>query len=236
MQTAYVIHRRHYGNTSYLIEVFSLEAGRYGVIAKGGQRKLSGFLQPFMPLLIHTVGRHELKSLASVECQGHLLALTGRRLYAGLYLNELLYRLLHRDEAHPTLFEHYEQALLELVEHSDVEIPLRRFERRLLAELGYGVSFEHDYLGRAIVADQWYEFKEEEGLIPYESSAITKTQPSLSCYQGEHLLLVSAEAFENALARRCAKLIMRQLLNSLLGSRPLYTRTLFQQPTSTESI
>ena len=71
----------------------------------------------------------------------------------GFYLNELLLKLLPREDAHEELFEAYATALAQLPSAQDHAAVLRRFERVLLRELGYGLVFDREVTsGRPITA------------------------------------------------------------------------------------
>ena len=66
LQSAFLLHQRPYRETSLLLEVFSLEYGRLGLVARGVRRSKAGLralLQPFRPLLLSWSGRGELMSL-----------------------------------------------------------------------------------------------------------------------------------------------------------------------------
>ena len=59
LQSAFILHRRPYRNTSVLLEVFSQERGRLGLVARGAaapKSRLTGLLQPFAPLLLSWSG------------------------------------------------------------------------------------------------------------------------------------------------------------------------------------
>ena len=110
LQPAFVLHARPYRETSQLVELFSAEASRLSLVARGSRTArspLKGVLQPFMPLSVSWRGTGELKNLDQVEACGPLIALPGERLFSGLYLNELLYYLLERHTPFPELFSYY---------------------------------------------------------------------------------------------------------------------------------
>ena len=97
LQRGFVLHARPYSNTSLLLELLSAEEGRYPAIARGvkGRRSAqSGLLRPFQPLLLELAGRGEVATLVRAEPGGRPLSLSGEAGYCGLYVNELLMRLL----------------------------------------------------------------------------------------------------------------------------------------------
>ena len=134
LQPCYVLHMRAYRDTSLLLELFSLEHGRISAVARsarGPKSRFKGILQQFVPLLLSWQGRAELMNLSGAEGNGMPHYLTGDALLCGIYLNELLMRLLHRHDAHPGLFTAYQQALVGLQQNQQ-QITLRLFEKRLL--------------------------------------------------------------------------------------------------------
>ena len=114
LQPAYVLHRRAYRETSFLVELFALEYGRLTVIARGARKTKSaiqGLLQPFIPLLVSWSGKTELLTLTHVEANGAIKFLRGECLFAGFYLNELLMCLLQKWDSHHQLYTVYENTL-----------------------------------------------------------------------------------------------------------------------------
>lgn len=158
----YVLASRPYRETSLLLELFTHEEGRSAALARGvraaKETARRAAIEPFRLLAIECRGRGELKNLAQVEVLKEPPVLGGRRLFAGLYLNELLYRLLPRRDPYPRLFLRYAQSLNELAENPRPGWSLLRFERDVLAELGYGLELEYDAQGRPIRADRFYRF------------------------------------------------------------------------------
>ncbi len=136
-------------------------------------------------------------------------------------------RLLQSDDPHQKLFDHYAAALALLSDAAtdDDELPLRQFELVLLEELGYGFDLASDGLSNApLQADAWYHYQEEYGLV-LAQDAMRERLPS---YRGADLLQLSGGDFSGA-ARLCAKRLMRQVLTTHLGDKPLNSRELFRR-------
>ena len=194
LQPAFVLHSRHYRDTSALLEVLTPEYGRLSLVAKGARRSVRGrsaaaILQPFIPLLLSFSGRAELKTLTSSEVAGEVRALRGERLFSGIYLNELLLRLLHRNDAHPGLFVAYAEAVASLASRVSMDDILRRFEFSLLEELGYSFDLRVDgHSGEAVSEDRWYHYQQDFGLV--ESRAATA--PDNPAFAGRDLLAIAA--------------------------------------------
>ena len=216
---AFVLHTRPYRDTSLLIDFFTLDRGRVSAVAKGAKRPKSpwrGILQPFTPLIIQTVGKHELQTLTHCEASSHAYGLTQKQLYSGLYMNELLTRLLQREDPHEILFHHYEQALHALSQDEILEVVLRQFEWRLLHALGYGLPVE------AIVPEHYYLFTIQQGF-----QKLVESHYHGQVFKGEDLLAVASQAFQDPNTRRIAKHLMRVVLGELLGHKPIKSRELF---------
>lgn len=227
LQRAYVLHQRPYRDTSRLLEIFSQEHGRIGLVARGvrsGKSRLGDQLQPFAPLLLSWSGQGELSTLTGVEPAGIAVRLEPRTLLSGFYLNELLLRLLHRGDAHPFLFDAYVTALTALGA-GEPESALRTFERILLQEIGYGLILDADVASGEPIRDTVrYRYHLEQGPVragPGDVAGIP--------IHGRTLRAIAADDYGDAQIRREAKQLMRAALAVHLGERPLKSRELFRQ-------
>jgi len=225
LQPAYVLHRKPYRDTSLLVEAFSLDHGRVGLVARGARGRRSSsqaLLQPFQPLLLSWSGRGELQTLTAVEAEGPPNALTGAAVLSGFYLNEVLMRLLPRHDPHYDLYNSYRRTLAWLKEGGDNEWTLRLFERDMLQELGYGLQLEQEA--------ETAEPLEPESLYCYhpESGPRLADSPDCLAVHGETLLALMAGESRGERCRREAKRLMRAVLQPYLGSRPLASRELFK--------
>ena len=174
---AFVLHQRAFQETSALIECFTQDHGIVALVARGVKRPRSrwyGAMQPFLLLQIDWVGKTDFKTLTQVEAQGLQPALRGAHIRIGMYLNELLLRLLHRGDPHPAVFQAYHETLLAIgaLDQTDgdqqqQETLLRRFELLLLADLGYGLDFNCE-------PDLLYCYEPDRGLIEAVDPASTQ--------------------------------------------------------------
>src|SRR5215470_11048808 len=166
-QPAFVLHTYPYRETSVIVEAFTSEYGRVAVVARGARRprsELRGLLQAFQPLLLSWSGQQELKTLLRAEWRGGLPRVGGSALLCGFYLNELLLKLLPREDPHPKLFEQYEAALSRLASGAEQAPVLRAFELQLLAELGYALPLTHEVdTGRPVDPEGRYYYAFERG-------------------------------------------------------------------------
>jgi DNA repair protein RecO len=139
---AYMLHATPWRETSLVVQAFSREHGCVALVAKGAKRPYSVLrpvLAAFQPLLLSWSGAGEVRTLTRAESAG-IRPLAGPALMSAWYMNELLLRLLPREDAHPALFDAYDQALQRLASGSRAAGALRRFEWVLLQETGYGVD------------------------------------------------------------------------------------------------
>ncbi|MPS49779.1 DNA repair protein RecO [Methylobacillus sp.] len=226
-QPVYVLHTYPFKETSLVVELFSREFGRVAAVAKGARRPRSamrGMLQAFQPLQATWSGKAELKNLHSMEWGAGLLLLRGEALMCGFYLNELLLRLLPREDGHDALFDYYSQTLRILAQ---AQVPaattLRRFELRMLQELGYAVPLEYDEAGNAIKPEHMYSYVAEQGAAPTSQHVAPPNGVQLS---GKTLLAMAQDDYSDALTQQQSKQLMRALLAHYLGDKPLHTRQL----------
>lgn len=240
--TGFVLHTYPFKETSVVAEVFTRDHGRVALIARGARRPASalrGLMQPFTPLLLSWFGKSELKTLHAAEWQGGLTAPQGRALMCGFYLNELLLRLLARGDAHELLYERYLATLGQLASEAcgtdgervtHLEQILRRFEKSLLGEIGYGATFDVEAgSGAAVRAQAHYVFQPERGVLR-RLDGMEEGVPGCPV-SGQTLIDLAADRFERQATLVESKALMRMLINHTLGAKPLYTRQLLRDLT-----
>lgn len=229
LQPAYLLHSLAFQNTSLIVDFFTLDYGRVRAVAKGARREKSkyrSFLQSFHPLLISFTGRGEVKTLGAVESGHAAIQLRGERLFSGLYLNEILCRLLHNHEEHKGLYKNYQDTLVALQGSTQMEVVLRKFELNLLAELGYAINLEEDCQShQPIDADCFYRFTPDVGFELTEQIDVEANNPRI--FQGSDLISLRNFDLERKSTEKAAKRLLRLALASHLGDKPLHSRSLF---------
>lgn len=230
-QAGYVLHSYPYQETSLIVEVFTREFGRVAMVAKGAKRPhspLRSVLMPFHALTLDWSGRSELKTLRSAEWRGAFRLLGGRALICGFYLNELLLKLLHRDDAHDALFDAYEQTLQALLgagNSAEHAIVLRCFEKRLLSELGYALNLEHDAdTQQPLQAQRRYQYVVERG--PVELSGEPRGGTGGLELLGQTLIDMNHDNYASPVTQQQSKSLMRLLIGHYLGHQTLHSRQL----------
>ena len=222
-QPVYVLHTYPFKETSLVVELFSQQFGRIAVVAKGARRPHSamrGMLQSFQLLDGAWSGKNELKTLHGLDWSAGLTLLKGEALMCGFYMNELLLRLLPREDAHENLFAYYQAALKTLAESQNLAITLRRFELKLLQEMGYAVPLLQDENDAEIMADKSYRYEAEYGACELGA---TKNGVQLN---GKTMLDMARDEYADSITQSQSKQLMRYLLAHYLGDKPLHTRQL----------
>ena len=227
-QAAYLLHTYPYRETSLVAEFYTRDLGRVAVIARGARRPrsaLRGVLRAFQPLLIGWSGKSELKTLHKAEWQGGYVPLHGLSLICGFYLNELLLKLLPREDAHEQLFEAYGAALTQLPAAEDHAAVLRRFERVLLRELGYGLVLDREVPGGTpIAAEAQYRYIPDRGPVPARE-ADGQSGVELA---GQTLIDMAADRYAEPRTVLQSKALMRALISHCMGNQALHTRQLLR--------
>lgn len=225
---AYLLHLRRYTDTRSILELFTASLGRMALVARTGGKRSANYLH-FKPAQVFWRGQGELKTLISYESLPAVAGpLSGSASFCGLYINELIQRLLPIADPYPSLFKAYEDCLTQLSAArggADLEVALRRFELIFLRDLGLGLDFEHcAESGKPLNSKGAYRLVHEFG---FESSA---EPPELrrGVFAGRILLAIAAEDFSTPDARRVAKAIARASFSRLLGGKPLKSREFFQ--------
>ena len=225
LQPAFILHGRDFSNTSRLLDVFTQDYGRVSLVAKGARSarsKLQGVLQPFAPIIISWSGKGEVQTLTGAELVKSIINLSANQVMSAYYINELLQRLMTYHDPHPELFEVYQSTLEGFLSHDD-ELVLRRFEKKLLTEIGYGLSLEVDSgNGKPVLKDEKYYYDIEKGPVNINNNDAAGEL----IISGQTLLDMSVEKFSNAQSQKEAKQLMRIILSHHLGDKPLKTRSL----------
>lgn len=221
-QPAYILHARAWRETSLLLEAFTRDYGRVGLVARGVRsaraRLPRSALEPLQPLHLDWSGRGELQTLAAAEPVRNPPALRGDALVSAMYVNELMVRLTARDDPHPELFQHYAGLLDELASTRSLAWSLRRFERDLLAATGYALQLEAEAeTGAPVEPAQVYDYVPEVGPI-----AATGSAGSGARVRGSALLALAADAAPpDAEDLAALRRLMRMLIGTHVGERGL---------------
>ncbi|MBU6476384.1 MAG: DNA repair protein RecO [Xanthomonadaceae bacterium] len=221
-QPAYILHARAWRETSLLLEAFTRDHGRVGLVARGVRsaraRLPRSALEPLQALQLDWSGRGELQTLTAAEPVRNPPALRGDTLMSAMYVNELMVRLTARDDPHPALFDRYAALLDELAATRSLAWSLRRFERDLLAATGYALQLETEAeSGEPVEPEQVYDYVPELGPV-----AATGTSVAGARVRGSALLALAADAVpRDAEDLTALRRLMRTLIGVHVGERGL---------------
>ena len=168
--TGYILHQKPYGESRSLVYLFSEE---WGVVHGIGKKNLPLFI----PIQFFGNGKNSLKTFSQSQILQNYITLTGQSLYAGMYLNEILQKLLPVEEPFAEIWQAYQQCLANMAtlfvdpaqsphDMTRLKWHLRRFENVLFEQLGYGFDFAKDTLGDLIAPSQRYQYQLQQGFMP----------------------------------------------------------------------
>jgi DNA repair protein RecO (recombination protein O) len=217
---AYVLHQYAYRDTSRIVEAFTSDYGRITLFARGAngpKSGLRGVLRPFQRMLVSWSGRGEACQLVGAEIDGQVTSLSPDRLMSGFYLNELLLKLTERCDPHPEIFFSYASCIQALCAGAIEEASLRRFEKRLLNDLGYGLELATTGDGVPVQRDGYYRFAAQSG------PQLCVAEAPGAIY-GQSLADLQAETFDDPRTLRDAKRVLRAAIDACLDGRTLKSR------------
>ena len=217
---AFVLQSWNWKETSLLVEFFTLKHGKVIAVARGAKRAGShfrGLLTSFSPLKIGFTGQNEVKNLMRAQWLGGFFPIEGEALFSAFYVNELLIRLLPREDPMPELFSSYAKVLEKLADpQANHTVALRTFELELMERLGYGLP---------MTGEPWYWDGEE--LKPWNEEVI----------ESDRYLVIDADMirklhdkdFRSKQTLAFAKVLMRKMIAHYAGDKPLNTRRIFEE-------
>lgn len=224
---SFILHKRPYRETSLLLDVFSEKAGRISLIAKGVRQKKrnqTGIYQLYQPLLVAWIGRGDLQTITTVEVFSPRYELKAEAALCGLYINELIVKLLPLNESDSDIFTAYQQALTGLQQGTNTEIVLRLFEKSLLKHLGYGLVLDSEAENALPIEDeQNYYYQPGSGLYRWNQG---QNNTAISGRSLRHLLMES-DFDQQSLYE--IKQLMRAVIHYHLGGKTLKSRQLFTE-------
>ncbi|MFA6408698.1 MAG: DNA repair protein RecO [Gammaproteobacteria bacterium] len=222
-EPAFILHTKPFRDTSFLVSAFTQNHGHISLLARGARSKkspLRSLLLPFTPLALSWAGKTDLPCVSQAEISSLQYQLTDKALMSGLYLNELLVRLLERHTSYPELFSTYQNTLKNLEENSSNRATLRLFEKKLLSEIGYGLHLTETKDGYEINSEENYYF--EFGIGLQKAPNLT---PSEKIFSGQNLLALHNESLSSPIDLEAAERLLKTMLQAVLG-RKLISREL----------
>jgi DNA repair protein RecO (recombination protein O) len=237
MDRGFILHSYPYRETSLILQAWTEKHGRLALVAKGARRPKSAsriVLVPFQPLTLDWFGRGELRTLKTAEPTVPATPLAGEALMSAFYMNELLLKLTTRDDPHERLFGAYDAAISEMRAFSrassapracELEPVLRRFELKLLQELGYALELAREAGSHVpIAAEREYFYVVERGAVA--AGAGGETPSNAVRLRGLTLIDLERGRFEDPTTVAQSKQLMRLLIHHSLNGQELATRML----------
>lgn len=192
-QPAFVLSSHPWRENSLRVELFTPDYGRVGVLARSARTRgseLRGVLVPFVPISVSWFGSEEWKTLHRAEWVGGWQLPQGRALFSAMYVNELVLKLLAREDAHREIFHALHDTMQAICRQPEHFLALRQFEWRLLQDLGWLPDFLHDQRGNPIDETAWYRVEPE---LPVERLPYAPHTPSDNVVQGAILLALATQ-------------------------------------------
>jgi len=218
LQTAWIIHRRPYREGSFLVDLLTEADGRVTAVWRKPKRGSAG--EPFQQITALWTGRGEVKSLSKVENFSPPTRLAPHAMYAGFYVNELVYRLIPVGDSNRHVYSAYTYCISTLAQNTDFEPALRQFEQALMESLGVwpDLNFCVDTQDETQL-DQYYRVSVLEGVRLADGLRESDT------FSGMELRELQSSLYQSGCARRLFKL----LVNQLLDGKPLKSRALYRE-------
>jgi DNA repair protein RecO (recombination protein O) len=229
-EPGFILHTIPYRETSLLVDIFTQNYGRLRCVAKGFRKpNKKGIAKTLFPYTEHHFqwqGRGELKTLIKADPVQAPVFLQQESLFIGLYINELLYKLLHQNDPHRSLYDFYQQLMTTLSSLVLEQPVLRHFEMQLLEELGYGLVLDTEAeTGEAVTPEHLYYYIPDQGLKLLQD----QTTNNADTFSGADIIALSQGEFEQQSVLRAAKQLTRQVINFYLDGKQLNSRELYRQ-------
>jgi DNA repair protein RecO (recombination protein O) len=256
-QPAYILHYSEFRESSLILDVFTLNHGCISMVARGARRAkpaTRALYQPFRPLLLSWIGTDGLRTLSGIEPSGKCVQITDTQLACGYYFNELLLKLLGKEQVQTQIFAHYSLALAELADPAiPIETVLRAFELQVLDILGVLPNFTCCTVDNSVIEiDRDYLFHPANAIaVPVANSTVhgylkqkssgdegSGHSPSIHPdgatldqgikISGKSLIAMSELDFSDPQTLSDARRVMRKIIQLQIGNQPLKSRDLFQ--------
>jgi len=220
-QKAFILHKQDWDDKSEQVELFTPDFGRILIFYSNRKKPLPLFQQ----LDIDFKKNGEFGTIKSWISDGPVHYLQQEYLYFGLYLNELLVRLLPREDANPILFGLYASTLTHISKNEASTGALRFFEHTLLQQLGYAISFSKDMEQADIKADQYYSHLAGVGFKRVIGSDAINSE----CIPGSTIIAIGKNHWSDPSTLKFSRVIFQHEIDLLLEHKELFTRSLIRQ-------
>ena len=170
----YILRTRPYSEASVIVDLFTKDSGRITCMTRPAKLRgkvQKGHLQAFRLLQLHWQGRTELSRLTQTD-ERFRHRIPPKNLLFGLYLNELLLKLVQTHMALDQLFTIYQHTLQLLCDTEMPMVVVMQFELGLLNDLGHSPNlWQEDGAGEDITSEASYGYGVNIGLYLTDSLA-----------------------------------------------------------------
>ena len=232
-----VLHLAPYRESSVIVRFLTESAGKISGIyrgVRGNKRKSAAVVQPLYSGVVEYLGKPDLFTISNFEANRYP-ALTGEGLYSGLYVAELLVKLLGEGQGEEQLLEETVRVITELETNTGLASKLRRFEFRLMEILGYGVDFTCEaVVHEAIDPEGTYVYVDQVGFVRERTDGPLHGA-EIGAIPGIMLQRFARGDFSGEAGGVIAKRISRTALSSLMGNKTLSSRKIFRSELTPDS-
>jgi DNA repair protein RecO (recombination protein O) len=236
-QRAMVLHLVPYRESSVIVRFLTESAGKISGIyrgVRGNKGKSKAVVQPFYSGVVEYLGKPDLFTISNFEVNRYP-ALTGQGLYSGLYVAELLVKVLGEGQGEEQLLEETVRVIDDLETNIGLASKLRRFEFRLMEILGYGVDFTCEaVVHEAIDPEGTYVYVDQVGFVRERTDAALYGA-KIGAIPGSMLEQFACGDFSDEAGGVIAKRISTIALSSLMGNKTLSSRKIFRSELTRDS-
>ena len=223
LHQAYCMHARRYRESSRIMEMLTPEYGLISCLGRGAKNNMSSD-KLFVPLLISWSGRGELYTLTHIESTAAKQVISPEISILGMYLNELILKLVPKSSPSKEVFELYQNVIRLIDQQENQEKVLRLFEIELLDLIGHGLSLDKEMDHEtAIHEDAIYRYDVGQGPV-----RIQHEHKAWNVIKGSTLLALRSPLNMDSVYLSEAKQLMRGIINIHLGGRTLHSREILQ--------
>jgi len=224
LEQAFCMHARRYKESSRIVEMLTPIHGLVSCVGHGSRNKNAGADLLFTPLLISWSGKGDLYSLTHVECVSAKQVTTPKVSIMGMYLNELILKLVPKSSPSKEIFDLYQNVIHLLENGGSQEKVLRLFEIELLELVGHGLSLDQEIDHETPISEEGF-YRYDVGMGP---SKIQHENSAWNVVKGSTLLGLQSPLSMDASCLSEAKRLMRGVINWHLGNKPLHSREILQ--------
>ena len=224
LQPAYCMHTRRFRESSQIIDVLTSSHGLISCVRRGSIKNNASSDYLFTPLLISWSGKGDLYALTHIEIVGSKQIVLPDKCILGMYLNELVLKLIPKLSPSKEVFNLYKNIISLLNDDAHHEKLLRLFEVELLSIIGHGLSLDKEVDHETPIKEDCI-YRYDVGIGP---AKVMHKSSAWNIVEGATLLSLQSPLHMDSSCLKEAKRLMRGIINCHLDSRPLHSREILQ--------